>query len=119
MHAPAAVRKQARTDRLAGVQTVSARVKARRSTQLEMNGPAKLYDASKDIEKAMRVERVCRTLLPIHTSIFPTACLFYSLPFSDLVLFLFLFIDSSNSHHSRKEHSCLFVTLLMSHADIS
>lgn len=67
MHAPAAVRKQACTDRLAGVQTVSARLKARRSTQLEMDGPPKLYDASKDIEKAMKVERVCCTLLPIHT----------------------------------------------------
>ncbi|KAJ5942643.1 hypothetical protein N7516_002811 [Penicillium verrucosum] len=58
MHAPAAVRKQARADRLAGVQTVSARVKAHRSsTQLEVDGPPKLYDVSKDIEKAMNLER--------------------------------------------------------------
>lgn len=67
MHAPAAIRKQARADRLAGVQTVSARLKAHRSTQPEMDCPPKLYDASKDIENAVKLNRVCRTLPSIHT----------------------------------------------------
>ncbi|CAI7622927.1 unnamed protein product [Penicillium discolor] len=57
MHAPAAIRKQARADRLAGVQTVSARLKAHRSTQPEMDCPPKLYDASKDIENAVKLNR--------------------------------------------------------------
>lgn len=100
IHAPAAVRKQARADRLAGVQTVSARLKAHRSTQLEMDSPPKLCDASKDIEKAMKLNRVCHSSphpRPIHTSIFPTICscasLFDSLPF--------LFINPFNSNHPR------------------
>lgn len=74
IHAPVAIRKQARADRLAGVQTVSARLKAHRFAQLEMDIPSKLYDASKDIEMAVKLNRVCRTLLPIHTSIFSTIC---------------------------------------------
>ncbi|KAJ6149757.1 hypothetical protein N7471_000956 [Penicillium samsonianum] len=55
-HAPTAVRNKARADRLAGVQTVSARLNARRFTKLEMN-ELKLHDASKNIEKAMELEK--------------------------------------------------------------
>ncbi|KAF7526384.1 hypothetical protein PCG10_004079 [Penicillium crustosum] len=57
IHAPVAIRKQARADRLAGVQTVSARLKAHRFAQLEMDIPSKLYDASKDIEMAVKLNR--------------------------------------------------------------
>lgn len=84
MHAPAAVRKQAHADRLAGVQSVSARVKAHRSsTQLEVDGPPKLYDVSKDIEKAMKLERVCRTFPSVQTPSTPH-------PHLDLSLYMFM-----------------------------
>ncbi|OQE12912.1 hypothetical protein PENFLA_c059G07566 [Penicillium flavigenum] len=57
-HAPAAVRNKARADRLAGVQTVSARLNGRRFTQVNVNDePRKLCDASKDIEKAMKLAK--------------------------------------------------------------
>ncbi|CAG8901615.1 unnamed protein product [Penicillium egyptiacum] len=54
-HAPVTVRNKARADRLAGVQTVSARLNGRRFTQVDVNEPRKLYDASEDIEKTMKL----------------------------------------------------------------
>lgn len=62
VHAPAAVRNKARADRIAGVQTVSARLNSRRFAQLDVDDTPKLHNASKDIEKAMKAEKVCRTL---------------------------------------------------------
>lgn len=69
-HAPAAVRNKARADRLAGVQTMSARLNGRRFTQMDVNDePRKLCDASKEIEKAMKLAKVYHTLSPIHAPI--------------------------------------------------
>ncbi|KAI2730866.1 hypothetical protein CBS147332_2718 [Penicillium roqueforti] len=55
-HAPIDVRNKARADRLAGVHTVSASLTTRRFTQMGFKEP-KLYDASKDIELAMQVNK--------------------------------------------------------------
>ncbi|KAK4865913.1 hypothetical protein LT330_009006 [Penicillium expansum] len=57
VHAPAAVRNKARADRIAGVQTVSARLNSRRFAQLDVDDTPKLHNASKDIEKAMKAEK--------------------------------------------------------------
>ncbi|KAJ5478412.1 hypothetical protein N7530_003921 [Penicillium desertorum] len=78
-HAPAAIRNKARADRLAGVQTVSARLNGRRFTQVNVNDePRKLCDASKDIEKAMRLAKdkqaaASRTTAPNISGIDPRA----------------------------------------------
>ncbi|KAJ6149730.1 hypothetical protein N7471_000929 [Penicillium samsonianum] len=66
-HAATAVRNKARADRLARVQTVSARLNARRFTKLEMNEP-KLYDASKNIEKAMELEKDKKVVASLSTT---------------------------------------------------
>ena len=124
MHAPVAVRKQARADRLAGVQTVSARVKAHRSAQLEMDASRKLCDASEDIEKAMKLERVCPTLPSIHTPATPRPfplhvhVLLYLTRFPSLILFFF-FVHPPLQLPPLSRITLMSFSLLLSHTDLS
>ena len=117
-HAPAAVRSKARADRLAGVQTVSAHLNGRRFTQVDVNNePRKVCDASKDIEKAMKLAEVCHTLLPyplpIHITIhILTSSTCTCAPIFDLSLFSAL-VSFFFFHGPRRSASLSRLTLII------
>lgn len=119
-HAPAAVRNKARADRLAGVKTVSARLNGRRFTQVNVNDePRKLCDASKDIEKAMKLAEVRHILPPStpHPHLDISTCA--SAPVFDSFLFsalgFFLSMGPLDPRHFRGQHLPFFVP---SHTDL-